>query len=73
VEHSPGTTSPQDVTHDRAEGSETTILRRAEREHAAVEARRRARYEQVVALQQEGHSLRAIARRAGVCRNTVRR
>jgi transposase len=48
-------------------------MTRLEREHAAVEARRQARYERVVALAQEGHSLREVARRAGVNRGTVRR
>jgi transposase len=46
---------------------------RLEREHAAVEARRRARYDRVVALAGEGYALREIARRAGVNRGTVRR
>lgn len=46
---------------------------RQEREHAAVEARRQARYDRVVALAREGHSLREVARRAGVNRGTVRR
>ncbi len=45
---------------------------RVERERAAVEDRRHARYDRVVALAAEGHSLRAIARRAGVSRGTVR-
>jgi transposase len=48
-------------------------MTRLEREHAAVEARRQARYERVVALAQEGQSLREVARRAGVNRGTVRR
>jgi transposase len=43
-----------------------------EREHAAVEARRRARYERVVALAAEGSSLREVARRAQVSRASVR-
>lgn len=43
-----------------------------EREHAAVEARRQARYARVVALASEGYSLREVARRAGVNRGTVR-
>jgi len=51
----------------------TTPATRALREHAAIEARRQARYDRVVALHREGHSLREVARRAGVCRNTVRR
>lgn len=46
---------------------------RREREHAAVEARRQTRYERVVALTQEGHSLREAVRLAGVNRGTVRR
>ncbi|HEV2462055.1 MAG TPA: ISL3 family transposase [Ktedonobacterales bacterium] len=46
---------------------------RLEREHTAVEARRQARYERVVALATAGHSLREVARRAGVNRGTVRR
>jgi transposase len=48
-------------------------MTRLQREHAAVEARRQARYERVVALASEGHSLREVARRAGVNRGTVRR
>jgi transposase len=48
-------------------------MTRLERAHAAVEARRQARYERVVALAQEGQSLREVARRAGVNRGTVRR
>jgi transposase len=51
----------------------TAPMTRLEREHAAVEARRHARYERVVALAREGHSLREVARRAGVNRGTVRR
>jgi hypothetical protein len=35
-----------------------------EREHAAVEARWQARYEWLVALAGDGHSLRDVARRA---------
>jgi len=78
VDQSPGTTPThttptQDTTNDSAEGYQTKPTTRAERQHAAVEARRRARYEHVVALQREGHSIREIARRAGLCRNTVRR
>jgi len=46
---------------------------RLEREHAAVAARRRARYDRVVALAGEGDALREIARRARVNRGTVRR
>ena len=46
---------------------------RLEREHAAVEARRQARYERVVAPAQEGYSLREVARRTGLNRGTVRR
>jgi transposase len=46
---------------------------RLEREHAAVEARRRARYDRVVALAGDGYALWEIARRAGVNRGTVRR
>ena len=45
---------------------------RLERDHAAVEARRQDRYERVMALAQEGYSLREIGRRAGVSRGTVR-
>jgi transposase len=45
----------------------------AERDHAAVEARRQARYQQVVAWAEEGCSIREIARRARLCRGTVRR
>jgi transposase len=45
---------------------------RLERDHAAVEARRQERYARVMALALEGHSLREIARRAGVSRGTVR-
>jgi transposase len=41
---------------------------RLQREHATVEARRQARYERVVALATEGHSLREVARRTGVNR-----
>ncbi len=46
---------------------------RAERLHLAAEARRQARYAHLDALQQEGHSIQAMARLAGVARNTVRR
>ncbi len=45
---------------------------RVERERAAVDERRRARYDRVVALAAEGYSLREVARRAGVSRETVR-
>ncbi len=45
---------------------------RVERERAAVDARRRARYERVVALAAVGYSLREVARRSGVSRETVR-
>ena len=41
-------------------------------ERAAVNARRQARYARVVALAAEGHSLREVARRANVSRETVR-
>ena len=68
-----GVDPPHPTTPDGTEGSETTTTTRVARQHAAVEARRQARYEHVVALQQEGHSIREIARRAGLCRNTVRR
>jgi transposase len=43
-----------------------------EREHAAVEVRRQERYARVVALAKDGSSLREVARRAGVSRETVR-
>ena len=46
---------------------------RAERLHLAAEARRQARYTQIEDLQHQGHSLHAIARLAGLSRNTVRR
>lgn len=60
---------------EKAESLETpsASTTRLEREHAAVEARRQARYARVVALAQEGHSLREVARLAGVTRGTVRR
>lgn len=48
------------------------LLTRVERERARVDDRRRARYDQVVALAAEGHSLREVARRANVSRETVR-
>jgi transposase len=73
VEQSSGTPQTQNTAHAGTEGSAAKITTRAERAHAAVEARRQARYEQVVALQHEGHSIREIARRAGLCRGTVRR
>ena len=46
---------------------------RGERQHLAAEARRRARYAHIETLQQEGHSIQAIARLLGMARNTVRR
>jgi transposase len=51
----------------------TAPTTRLQRERAAVEARRQARYARVMALANEGHSLREIARRADVNRGTVRR
>jgi transposase len=45
---------------------------RLERDHAAVEARRKNRYKRVMALANDGYSLRELARRAGVSRGTVR-
>lgn len=45
---------------------------RVERERAAVDERRRARYDRVVALAAEGSSLREVARQASVSRETVR-
>jgi transposase len=62
-----------DVEAASAPGIPTTPMTRLEREHAAVEARRQARYERVVSLAGEGHALREVARRAGVSRGTVRR
>jgi transposase len=47
-------------------------LTRVERERAAVDDQRRARYDRVVALAAAGHSLREVARRASVSRETVR-
>jgi transposase len=47
-------------------------MTRVEREQAAVEERRLARYERVVALASAGYSLREVARRAEVSRETVR-
>lgn len=47
-------------------------LTRIERERAAVDARRLARYDQIVALAAEGYSHREVARRAGVSRETIR-
>ncbi|MGO8947322.1 MAG: ISL3 family transposase [Ktedonobacterales bacterium] len=46
---------------------------RAERQHLAAESRRRARYEHLAALRQEGHSIQTMARLVGMARNTVRR
>jgi transposase len=69
----PTTTAPQETSPGTGELSPPPATTRAERQHAAVEARRQARYERVVALRQEGHCTREIARRAGLCRNTVRR
>jgi len=45
---------------------------RGVRERAVVDDRRRAIYDRVVALAAEGHSLREVALRAGVSRETVR-
>ncbi len=42
------------------------------RERAAVDARRQARYERVVAVAAQGYAHREVARRAGVSRETVR-
>jgi transposase len=72
-ETAPTTTASQGTSPRPAPTPPTTATTRAERNHAAVEARRQARYERVVALQHDGHSTREIARRAGLCRNTVRR
>jgi transposase len=69
----PPTKASQDTSPGAGEAPPTAATTRAERNHAAVEARRQARYERVVTLQQEGHSTRETARRAGLCRNTVRR
>jgi transposase len=54
-------------------GTASPTTTRAQRNREASEARRQARYERVVELQQEGHSIHEIARRAGLCRNTVQR
>jgi DNA-directed RNA polymerase specialized sigma24 family protein len=66
---------PVPTPSETAESLETPrgSTTRLEREHAAVEARRPARDERVVALAQEGHSLREVARLAGGNRGTVRR
>lgn len=46
---------------------------RQERAHLAAEARRQARYAQVMQAHVEGHPLNTIARMVGLTRNTVRR
>lgn len=60
----------------RAEAGSAPVIApppsRVERERAAVEARRRARYEHIVALAADGSSLREVAQRAHVSRATVR-
>jgi len=61
-----------DATHTLAPEMPGVPATRGERERATVEARRQARSERVVALAAEGYSLREVARRAGVCRETVR-
>ena len=48
-------------------------MTRHEQAHQASRARRRARYEEVLALHGQGHSLRAIARHMGLSPTTVRR
>ena len=63
----------EQATDTEAAVTSVAPMTRLEREHAAVEARRQARYERVVALAGEGHSLREVARQAGVNRGTVRR
>ncbi len=63
----------EQATDAEAASTPLTPMTRLEREHAAVEARRQARYEQVVALAGAGHSLREVARQARVNRGTVRR
>jgi len=65
----------EQATDGEAPSPETpaALTTRLQREHAAVEARRQARYERVVALATEGHSLREVARRTGANRATVRR
>jgi len=64
-------TVPGASAHDAAASSPAPPTRVA-RERAAVDDRRQARYACVVALGTEGYSLRAIARRTGVSRETVR-
>jgi transposase len=71
----PQATDKEQTTDGEVSSPETPTVptTRLQREHAAVAARRQARYERVVALATEGHSLREVARRAGVNRGTVRR
>lgn len=64
-------TTPAEQTAEQTRLPEAPPTRGA-RERAAVDARRRARYERVVALAADGHSLREVARRSGVSRETVR-
>jgi transposase len=46
---------------------------RGERDSAARRERRYARYDKVLDLHQQGHSIRAIAKLTGLCRHTVRK
>jgi transposase len=65
-------TKPRQVPPQNSIQEEQPPRTRLERDHAAVEARRRDRYKRVLALAQEGYSLREIGRRARVSRGTVR-
>jgi IclR helix-turn-helix domain len=68
-----GAAEEQAIATEAAAVTSVVPMTRLEREHAAVEARRQARYERVVTLAGAGHSLREVARQAGVNRGTVHR
>ncbi|HUY75928.1 MAG TPA: ISL3 family transposase [Ktedonobacterales bacterium] len=71
-------TTPEELSADAAEprgaaASGPLPTTRQERAHLASEARRQARYAQVMQLHAAGHPLHTIARLVGLARNTVRR
>jgi len=72
VPTNPGSNSTPSMTTERSEAA-SVPLTKSERQRQETHTRRQARYDQLVALRDQGLSMRAIARELGMRRATIKR